>query len=422
MKRKIGLIFITLLLLSACDLFGPLNGKPKLITNPITNISYRTATSGGIIISDRGELILARGICWGQENLPTVSNNYCISESTADTFICNITNLSPGTLYYVRSYATNHAGTGYGEQDTFSTIALALPRVTTENVLNITYSTATCTGRINSDEGSPIISRGVCWSVNHNPTIEDSTILYGHGTGGFECDIQGLEAGTNYWVRAFASNTVGTSYGNGIQFMTIAVETSTVTDIDGNVYQTVKIGDQWWMAENLKVTHYRNGTSITRPRASAGEWNSLMSGAFCAYDKNETYANTYGYLYNWKAVNTGGLAPSGWHVPSLDEWETLLDYLGGGRVAGGKLKEKGTDHWLSPNKGATNICGFNALPGGICHGGCFHLGESTKFWSSTRYEDSDSAYYMGLWDSSDGAGTGTFISRDGFSIRCVKDS
>ena len=149
----------------------------------------------------------------------------------------------------------------------------------------------------------------------------------------------------------------------------------TVTDIDGNTYKTVKIGNQIWMAENLKVTHYRNGDIIPNVTNNF-EWAYLSTGAWCVHDNDGSYANTYGYLYNWYAVNDiRNIAPEGWHVPTDEEWKELEMYLGmsqteaddtgyRGTNEGGKLKEAGTTHWETPNTGATNETGFSALPGG----------------------------------------------------------
>ncbi len=133
----------------------------------------------------------------------------------------------------------------------------------------------------------------------------------------------------------------------------IEVEYGTVTDIEGYEYKTVKIGEQWWMAENLKVKHYRNGDTISTGHSNQ-EWPNLSTGAYAVYDNNDSNANTYGYLYSWYAVNDSrNIAPEGWHIPTDEEWQTLVEYLGGSSVAGGKLKEEGTDHWQSPNLGAS---------------------------------------------------------------------
>ena len=223
-------------------------------------------------------------------------------------------------------------------------------------------------------------------------------------------------------MRAYAINSQGTAYGNQVSFTT-EIETGTVTDIDGNVYQTVKIGNQWWMAENLKVTHYRNGDAIPNVTDNT-EWANLTTGAYCNYDNNVSYVPTYGRLYNWYAVDESrNIAPEGWHVPSDTEWQTLVDYLGGSNVAGGKIKETGTTHWNSPNTGATNESGFSALPSGfrdVGTGYYYYLGDYAYFWSST---ESSSNYAWGWRLDYDRSGVYRYdyLKRKGFSVRCVRD-
>jgi uncharacterized protein (TIGR02145 family) len=174
-----------------------------------------------------------------------------------------------------------------------------------------------------------------------------------------------------------------------------------VKDIDGNVYNTVTIGTQTWMKENLKTTHYANGTAIPLITGNSN-WEALTdtSKAYCWYDNDSaTNANTYGALYTWSAAMNGaassssspssiqGVCPTGWHLPSDDEWTTLTDYLGGEAVAGGKLKETGTTHWQSPNEGATNESGFTALPGGYRYfipDTFYYIGNYGYWWSSTE--------------------------------------
>ena len=208
------------------------------------------------------------------------------------------------------------------------------------------------------------------------------------------------------------------------------LETSctTVTDIDGNTYQTIQIGDQCWMAENLKVTHYRNGDAILHITGNT-DWKNLSTGAYCNYINDTSYVVTYGRLYNWYAVaDSRGMAPEGWHVPSDPEWRTLVDYLGGFSVAGGKLKttgtiEGGTGLWYSPNTGATNESGFSGLPGGFRSknsGGFFGLGRVAYFWSSTEYIG-DYAWSRPLHYNNVQVFSYSISKRRGFSVRCVKD-
>jgi len=138
----------------------------------------------------------------------------------------------------------------------------------------------------------------------------------------------------------------------------------TVTDIDGNVYKTVKIGNQWWMAENLKVTHYRNGDKIPNVTDDA-DWSNLTNGAYCYYNYDVDNESVYGVLYNFFAVSDNrNIAPEGWHISTDTDWKKLTDYLGGENAAGDKMKEVGTSHWYVSNEGATNESGFTALPGG----------------------------------------------------------
>ena len=195
-----------------------------------------------------------------------------------------------------------------------------------------------------------------------------------------------------------------------------------VIDIDGNVYQTIKIGDQWWMMENLKVTHYRNGDPI--PNVTSG-WSTQTEGAYCNYNNDEGMAAVYGRLYNWYTVaDSRGLAPTGWHVPTDAEMQTLSDFLGGDAVAGAKMKEAGTVHWLSPNTGATNESGFTGLPGGSrSNAGAYgYMGAYGSFWSATEYNSLRAWDRTLSYDNTDFPPNHEYrYKKNGFSVRCVKD-
>jgi len=296
------------------------------------------------------------------------------------------------------------------------------PKLITAEVTDILQSTALCGGAITSDGGAEITARGVCWNTSQTPTVDDDKSNDGTGAGSFTSYITGLTASTTYYVRAYATNSAGTGYGSTMSFTTEeALQTGTVTDIDGNTYQTVKIGDQWWMAENLKVTHYRNGDAIPNV-TDVSEWSNLTTGAYCNYNNDDNNANTYGSLYNWYAVDDSrNIAPDGWHVPTDAKWQTLVDYLGGDAIAGGKMKETGTSHWKSPNTGATNESGFSALPGGYRgYTGLFaDVGDYAYFWSSKWY--GSTAWYRGLLYDYSGVYRGNFSHQNGYSVRCVRD-
>jgi len=195
-----------------------------------------------------------------------------------------------------------------------------------------------------------------------------------------------------------------------------------VKDIEGNVYHIVKIGTQVWMMENLKVTKYNDGTSI--PMVSdANKWENLNTPGFCWYENDSiTYKNTFGGLYNWNAVNTGKLAPVGWHIASDADWTTLITFLGGDSVAGGKLKEKGTGNWQTPNIGATNESDFTAIPGGYRHmdGEFFEIGHSANWWSSTN-ASTNNAFFRGIDYNHYYISRNAYNKKFGFSVRCVMD-
>jgi uncharacterized protein (TIGR02145 family) len=193
-----------------------------------------------------------------------------------------------------------------------------------------------------------------------------------------------------------------------------------ITDIDGNVYQTVKIGNQIWMKENLKTTKYRNGDPI--PNVTLWTpWLSATQGAFCHYQNVASWTETYGLLYNWFAVGDARqICPSGWHVPTKNEWNTLINFAGGENEAGNRLKEKGIVHWNGPNSGASDAYGFTALPGGYRTSTFDPPGFYAIWWSSTPESPEDS-WIMTLVANNSNA----YIERQGkfagHAIRCVKD-
>ena len=192
----------------------------------------------------------------------------------------------------------------------------------------------------------------------------------------------------------------------------------TLVDIDGNLYDTVVIGTQEWTVQNFKCARLNDGTAISEVTDNF-DWYILTYPGRCAYDNDPANRAIYGELYNWQTVNTGKLAPEGWRVPTNDDWGILTTYLGGEISAGGKMKETGTTHWLSPNTCATNESGFSALPGGYraSDGNFDRLGNECRLWSSSmpvdRYLCYDSGYLLSASDS--------WFMFHGESIRLVRD-
>jgi uncharacterized protein (TIGR02145 family) len=399
---------------------------PVVLTVKVTGITTISAIAGGNITYDGGSNITSRGVCWDTVTGPTLKNHATSDGRGTGIFSSNLTNLQPGTLYYVKAYATNIGGTTFGFETAFTTIPVT-PTLTTNKATDITTNSSTSGGNIVTDGGYAVIARGVCWDTVSNPTISDSHTIDGTGTGSFESCITDLLPDTRYYVRAYATNSKGTVYGYQVTFMTFQEFTpiifnpgltyETVSDIDANNYKTIQIGTQTWMAENLKTTKFNDGTPI--PNVTADTiWAHLSTSAYCWSYNNETiFKDMYGAIYNYYAVETGKLCPTGWHVSSASEWDTLSDYLGGREISGGKLKESGTTHWRSPNTGADNVSGFTALPGGERDANGYFWGQAYhgRWWCSDNWSMNWLQYSTGTLDGM------SCMSVCGFTVRCVKD-
>lgn len=392
----------------------------EISTIAITEITTTSAKSGGNVISDGGGSITARGLVWRTSTGPTLEQHTGMNnEGTGNgLFSSDITGLSPNLPYFVRAFATNSAGTVYGNELQFTSQGTAT--VTTANITNITPTGASGGGNVITDGNPPVSSRGIVWNTTPNPTVESYLGMTneGIGTGSFTSEITGLIPGTTYYTRAYATNQLSTVYGNEVSFSAVG----SVTDIDGNEYEIVLIGDQVWMAENLKTGTYNNGTVIPKVTDDT-DWFNLTTGAHAWYGNSEANLNTYGALYNWFAVETGNLCPSGWHVPGDDEWTVLADFLGGKEIAGGKLKAI-SDLWKSPNEGATDETGFTALPGGGREewGTYFNMEYSGNWWAADEYSSgSNYAFFRAVsyFDTSLGRNASGYHKKSGFSVRCL---
>ena len=292
-----------------------------------------------------------------------------------------------------------------------------LPNLITTNAYDITQTTATSGATAAGVGESPVTSRGVCWNTSGSnyPTIEDNKTIDGTGTETFTSLMTGLIPGTLYYIRAYAINSDGIAYGTLQEFST------KIADIDGNIYNTVSINDKIWIVENLKTTRYNDGTTIPLVTDNAA-WSTLATPGYCYYNNDDiTYKSTYGGLYNWFAVSTGKLCPIDWHVPSDAEWTDFTDFMAGEIVAGGRLKEIGTAHWLTPNTGATNEKGFTALPGGSRdnNGNFNNIGQDGNWWSSSE-NDANSSWYRNVNYNVSSIDRNYYSKANGLSVRCIK--
>lgn len=406
---------------------------PLVSTTPVYYYTNSSAKVEGKVTSQGLTAVTERGIFWGTRPDPEIYGTKSKIGSGTGSFSTDLMGLNPLTKYYVKAYAVNTIGTSYGELYSFTTNQeYSLPYFSTSPITKTTLNSADGGGNIDYDGGSAISVRGVCWSTKQNPTISDNRTQDFTGMGSYSSKLAGLTANTTYYVRAYAVNELGVAYGDQIVFTS---RTGTIYDVEGNMYYTQTIGNQIWMAENLRTKKFNNNDDIPLVTSNTA-WSELTTPGCCFYNNSEsTYKNSLGALYNWYAVNNNNLCPSGWHVPDNDEWFTLISFLGGEYLAGLKLKEAGTDHWIGINIG-TNESGFTALPGGFrgtlqghfflqnimysLGDGNTHNDRESLLWSSEMYS-STFGNMMIIGNKTNKAFLRPFPKGSGLGVRCIKN-
>lgn len=399
---------------------------PSVNTMPITSITQNSAISGGNVLSAGASPVKARGVCWSQSPSPDISDAHTTDGIDIGSFESHIDGLLSLTVYYLRAYATNNSGTGYGNQISFSTAGASgeTPVVVTTAISSITTSSAISGGNVISSGSTSVTQRGVCWSTLPNPTIGENHTSDGTGIGFFSSSLTELTANTLYYVRAYALNNNGISYGDTISFKTLdpgPINCPSVVTYEGRIYNTIEIHSQCWLKENLNV-----GIRIDGTQTQVG--GNGIKEKYC-YDDQESNCDLYGGLYQWDEVMQGvtspgdkGICPDGWHVPDEADWNELANFLGGDSIAGGKLKKSGTAYWKSPNTGATNSSGFSALPGGYrgSNQQFSNLTLSGLIWTSSE-GDATIAWYRSFYYSSEQLGRYSGQKIVGYSVRCLKN-
>jgi uncharacterized protein (TIGR02145 family) len=291
--------------------------------------------------------------------------------------------------------------------------------VTTSAASLITSATATSGGNVSSaGGGNTVTERGVCYNTSPNPTIANTKVTSGSGSGDFVSVLLGLAGSTTYYVRAYATKSTGTTYGNQVVLTTLP-DYGTITDYDGNVYHTITIGSQVWTVENLKTTHYRDGTPIPNV-TDAAEWSNLITGAYCSYNNDDANVAIYGRLYNWYAVNDAhNLAPAGWHIPSYTEWYTaLMGSLGGCGSSLSGIRLKDNILWNGDNSS-----GFKALPAGYRTSVFSSINSRAHWWLSNSISETQAWYFErdGYNGSCTISGGYYYYKKNGYAVRLVKD-
>ena len=442
MKKIATVLFLVLIL--SCSTNNDSNGNSNTTVVPVapTNLAGTAVSPTQIDLSWTDNSTNETG--FKIERRTGTGNYVLVGTVNADILTYSNLGLTAATNYIYRVYSYNVAGnspTYSNEVIVTTTATVSLPTLTTTAVSSIANTTAVSGGTITTDGGAVVTARGVCWSTSPNPTIALTTkTTNGAGTGAFTSNITGLTANTIYYVRAYATNGVGTAYGNQVSFTSLQNSTginiagANVTDIDGNTYQSISNCGLTFTKQNLNVSMYSDGTPIPQV-TDPTQWVNLTIGAWCYQSNSTAFGTTYGKLYNWYAVAgiydavsaanpalRKKLAPIGWHVPSDSEWTQLTDCLGGESVAGGKMRSTGTSLWPNQNAGATNESGFTGLPGGYRFGANSGLFESSAgLWWSSSESNTTTAWNRMLFSGSSSALRDRYSKKDGLSVRCVKD-
>jgi len=310
-------------------------------------------------------------------------------------------------------------------------VIITAPEATTSPASYIGQKWAVLNGVVNANNEKSIASFEYDTTTAYgNSIISASDSVLGNTSVLVSAGLSGLKMNTTYHFRLKAVNSLGTTYGDDQSFTTLsekgnnilfnpALTYGSVSDIDGNIYKTIQIGSQTWMAENLKTTKFNDNTPVPFV-TEVTIWSELSTPGYTWYNNDSI---GYGALYNWYSVNTGKLCPAGWHVPSDDEWTGLTTYLGGDSIAGDRIKETGILHWITPNTGATNESGLTGLPGGYRNyiGSFGNIKKIGYWWTSTIFNTVD-AYYRFISSDFKPVVRSNSSQKGGFSVRCLKDN
>ena len=419
MKKYLFIAIIASILVSC----KPDPEKPSVVTLPVTEITESAAVSGGNVTSDGGAEVTARGVCWSVNQNPTTTDNKTVDGNGTGAFTSNISELSDSTTYYIRAYATNSEGTSYGEEYSFTTlnivddnegdddnddedngddeVVVELPVVATTDVTGITETSAVAGGEITSDGGAEVTARGVCWSINQNPTTENDKTVDGSGVGSFTSNMTGLTQNTTYYVRAYAVNEMGVAYGEEVSFSTTSTEGTT------NGHDWVDLG----LPSGLKWATCNVGATAPEQYGDYYSWGEVETKT--AYNSNNC-STMYQQIDDFSGDPQYDVARKkwgdAWRMPTKEEQEELLNNctwelttING--FSGYKVTGPNGNSIFLPAAGYyyDTYVNFDGYYGG--------------YWSSTPHADTDSAYYLGFDDKEQRENA--YYRSDGQSVRAV---
>jgi uncharacterized protein (TIGR02145 family) len=428
MKQHVCLAVAIVMLIAGCKK-STTHMAPEVTTTGASSVTSTSAQVGGTITNNGGSSVTQSGVCWAFTNNPTVSDSLITSGVPSGAFSVTMSALNPHTTYYFRAYAINGTGTGYGTVDSFLT-ASGVPTVTTAAITNNQALKAQSGGSVTNDGGAAITVKGVCWATSANPTVSASKTIDSPGTGSFVDTLTNLTIGVTYYVRAYATNSFGTGYGNQISFT--ASSTSTVADVDGNVYGTITIGTQIWTTSNLRVSHYTNGDPIQNA-LTGYNWpvaDTVGGVGVFTYPNGDTTNNLmYGKYYNSFAVDDPrGIAPAGWHVATDQDWYTLEFFEG---LTSSDTASNPGDNGLRGTIGGNLLVGGSSglnlqlagyAVGDQADGDYQGFGQLGAYWTSTSTGAGSLNNWIRAFNiSGPGPIYRTPLAGSALSVRCVKN-
>jgi uncharacterized protein (TIGR02145 family) len=411
-SSRIILLAISVVFFNSCKK----RNDPRSEFSKIVDYNSATIICEGI---SHGDEVLERGFCWGTNVSPTIFDNKIVSGSGEGNYTVSIENLVHGAEYHIRSYCASRLKISYSDEKVLKTVADPTLSVYFPSV--ITNTSFVFGGFISSPYA--LFEGGICYGLNPNPTVSNFTTSIPLAAGLFSCSVTDLTPNTTFYYRAFAKVGAAIFYSEN-QAM-VKTYYSTVTDVDSNVYYTVLIGSQEWMAENLRVEHFQNGAPLSYCILAGWETSPNTTGLYGSYDDDDSLKSIYGHLYDGKAVRSVvSIAPIGWRIPSYNDWVTLSNYLGGDNYAGGEMIKAS---FYGFHDGLYfNSSGFSVIMGGQRNYNGIDYGLIASTHSTTFWTDSfDVAGYLGFYRRlSYGSHTlqsGSSPTRSGYYVRCIKN-
>ncbi len=399
---------------------------PLVTTRSVTEIDGRNATGGGEVLNDGGSAVISRGLCWNHGTQPSLLNYQTMDGTGTGSFTSKLTDLNGNMIYYVRAYATNLTGTGYGEVISFTSFG-QMPEASAISATQVKETTATLNGKVNTNNLPTTVTFEYGTTTEYKSSVSSAEGILEGGKSEVSAVISGLKSASFYHFRIKAVNSLGIAYGNDIKFSTI------LTDIEGNNYNVVNIGSQIWMQENLKTSRYNNGNLIVTTFSPALDISNEVNPKY-QWDSNIA---GYGRFYTYyAATDDRGVCPTGWHVPTDAEWTDFTDFVSNngygwkGNAANIAKSLAATSGWVNDtvaanignDQGKNNSTGFNGFgTGGRYSNGVIGFPRLHGIWATSTESSETSSFFRCIGYIPAEVFRGVFKKSYGLSFRCLKN-